>query len=78
MLDALLASSHVVVGVVTQPDKPRGRGQKETDAPVKARAVQAGLHTLQPVTLKDPTAPFLPALAADIGRRSLRRNHACA
>jgi len=67
-LDALLASSHSVVGVVTQPDKPRGRGQKETDAPVKARAVQAGLRTLQPVTLKDPAAlADIASLGADIG-----------
>jgi len=56
------------VGVVTQPDKPRGRGQKETDAPVKARAVQAGLRTLQPVTLKDPAAlADIASLGADIG-----------
>ena len=34
-LDALLASRHQVVVVVTQPDKPRGRGQKTSDAPVK-------------------------------------------
>ena len=53
-LDALLASPHPVVGVVTQPDRPRGRGQKTTDAPVKARAVEAGLPVLQPATLKDP------------------------
>jgi methionyl-tRNA formyltransferase len=67
-LDALLASLHSVVGVVTQPDKPRGRGQKETDAPVKARAVQAGLRTLQPVTLKDPAAlADIASLGADIG-----------
>ena len=67
-LDALLASSHAVVGVVTQPDKPRGRGQKESDAPVKARALQAGIRTLQPMTLKDPAAVAdLEALGADIG-----------
>lgn len=52
-LDALLDSPHVVVGVVTQPDRPRGRGQKLTDAPVKARAVAAGLPILQPVRLRD-------------------------
>ena len=34
-LDALLsAAPHEVVGVVTQPDRPRGRGQKHSDAPV--------------------------------------------
>src|ERR671930_1571244 len=33
-LDALLASAHAVVGVVTQPDRPRGRGHHVSDAPV--------------------------------------------
>lgn len=67
-LDAILASSHQVVGVVTQPDRPRGRGQKETDAPVKARARQAGLAVLQPASLKDPAAvEAIAALNADIG-----------
>jgi methionyl-tRNA formyltransferase len=68
-LDALLAASpHTVVGVVTQPDRPRGRGQKMSDAPVKARAVAAGLPILQPAKMKNPA--FLDALAtwnADLG-----------
>jgi methionyl-tRNA formyltransferase len=67
-LDALLASPHTVVGVVTQPDRPRGRGQKLSDAPVKARAVAAGLSLLQPERLKDPA--FLESFAgwrADLG-----------
>ena len=67
-LDALLASRHHVVGVVTQPDRPRGRGQKASDAPVKARAREAGIPVLQPATLKDPTVvPSLTGLGADIG-----------
>lgn len=67
-LEAILASSHTVVGVVTQPDKPRGRGQKETDAPVKAHARAAGLPILQPATLKDPAIlDALVAFGADIG-----------
>lgn len=67
-LDALLTSGHQVVGVVTQPDRPRGRGQKVSDAPVKARALGAGLPLLQPPTLKDDTfLQALRALAADIG-----------
>jgi len=67
-LEALLDSRHTVVGVVTQPDRPRGRGQKTTDAPAKARARAAHVPLLQPDTLRD--AAFLPALAglkADIG-----------
>jgi methionyl-tRNA formyltransferase len=61
-LDALLRSRHQVVAVVTQPDRPRGRGQKTTGAPVKARALDAGLPVLQPDRLKEPA--FLAALAA--------------
>jgi len=54
-LRQLLASSHEVCGVVTQPDRPRGRGQRVTDAPVKALAVERGLPVLQPDRLKEPT-----------------------
>ena len=53
-LRALLASRHQVCGVVTQPDRPRGRGQQVTDAPVKALALQHGLPVLQPSRLRDP------------------------
>jgi methionyl-tRNA formyltransferase len=67
-LDALLASRHTVVGVVTQPDKPRGRGQQQRDAPVKARAREAGLPILQPQTLRDASVVAeIAALHADIG-----------
>ena len=61
-LDALLVSRHAVVGVVTQPDRPRGRGHRMSDAPVKARALEAGLPILQPERMKDPA--WLEALAA--------------
>ena len=68
-LDALLAATpHVVVGAVTQPDRPRGRGQRVSDAPVKVRAIAAGLPLLQPERMKDEA--FLHALAswnADLG-----------
>jgi methionyl-tRNA formyltransferase len=67
-LAALLASGHQVVGVVTQPDKPRGRGQKISDAPVKALAIERGLPVLQPDRLKrDAFEPAFVALAADLG-----------
>jgi len=67
-LDALLASRHPVVGVVTQPDRPRGRGQKTSDAPVKARALAAGVPVLQPERLKDlGILDALAALGADLG-----------
>lgn len=67
-LDAILASSHQVAGVVTQPDRPRGRGQKTSDSPVKMRATAAGVPVLQPATLKDPAVvAALSAFGADIG-----------
>ena len=67
-LDALLASRHRVVGVVTQPDRPRGRGQHIADAPVKASAVAAGVPVLQPDRLKDPGfVATLRALELDLG-----------
>jgi methionyl-tRNA formyltransferase len=67
-LDALIRSRHTVVGVVTQPDRPRGRGQKRSAAPVKARALIAGLPVLQPERLKDPAfLEELTALGADLG-----------
>jgi methionyl-tRNA formyltransferase len=50
----LLDSSHVVRGVVTQPDRPRGRGQKVTEGPVKALAAERGLPVFQPDRLRDP------------------------
>lgn len=53
-LERLLASRHVVVGVITQPDRPRGRGQKVSDGPVKALAASHGLPVLQPDTLRTP------------------------
>ena len=50
----LLASRHEVVGVVTQPDRPRGRGQQISDSPVKALALERGLSIMQPERLKPP------------------------
>jgi methionyl-tRNA formyltransferase len=61
-LEALLRSRHRIVGVVTRPDRPRGRGQKTSDAPVKAHALATGLPLLQPERLKDPA--FIAALSA--------------
>ncbi len=52
-LEALTKSGHTVCGVVSQPDKPAGRGHKLTPPPVKVAAVDAGIEVLQPVSLKD-------------------------
>jgi methionyl-tRNA formyltransferase len=53
-LQALIASRHRVVGVITQPDRPRGRGQKVTEAPVKLTALQHAIPVYQPARLRDP------------------------
>jgi methionyl-tRNA formyltransferase len=67
-LEALLHSSHTVAAVVTQPDRPRGRGQKTTASPVKDAAVAASIPVLQPASVKTPEfAVDLSALHADIG-----------
>lgn len=67
-LERLFASRHSVVGVVTQPDRPRGRGQRVTEGPVKATALAHAVPVLQPDRLKTPE--FLDAFAAmsaDVG-----------
>jgi len=55
-LEALLGR-HQVAAVVTQPDKPAGRGQRVTMSPVKQRALAASLPVLQPARLRDPEWP---------------------
>jgi methionyl-tRNA formyltransferase len=55
-LHALLAR-HRVVAVVTQPDRPRDRGQRAQASPVKAVALEQGIPVLQPVRLRDPGWP---------------------
>ncbi len=61
-LVALAASGHDIASVVTQPDRPRGRGQHVTPEAVKQKAVELGLPVLQPERLKDEG--FLSALDA--------------
>ncbi|RMI20800.1 MAG: methionyl-tRNA formyltransferase [Calditrichaeota bacterium] len=61
-------SAHTIVGIVTQPDRPRGRGQKLSPPPVKRYAIEQGLSpVLQPEKLKDPEfVTQLQALEADV------------
>ncbi|ANH81252.1 methionyl-tRNA formyltransferase [Niabella ginsenosidivorans] len=59
-LEALLHAGCTVVGVITAPDKPAGRGMELQQSPVKKYAVQKGLPVLQPEKLKNPD--FLNAL----------------
>lgn len=53
ILDAILEQDYQVVGVVTAPDKPAGRGQKLSVSSVKQYALNRGLKILQPTNLKD-------------------------
>jgi methionyl-tRNA formyltransferase len=65
-LEALLASRHEVVAVVTRPDAPSGRGRKLHPSPVAARAAEAGLEILRPERPRDPEfVERLTALAPD-------------
>lgn len=53
ILDHLLENKHNVVGVITAPDKPAGRGRKLNQSAVKKYAITKGLPILQPTNLKD-------------------------
>lgn len=59
-LDALVKAQYNIVGVITAPDKPAGRGMKMNESAVKKYAVEKGLKLLQPEKLKN--ADFLDAL----------------
>ena len=66
-LAAIHGSKHKVVGVVTNVDKPAGRGKKISTSAVKDYAVAQQLPLLQPSSLKDPTfINDLKALEADV------------
>src|SRR5262245_28715123 len=67
-LEHLLNSAHAVVGVITQPDKPSGRGQQIASGPVKSLAASRRLPVLQPAKLdRELFEPEFAALRADIG-----------
>lgn len=66
-LQRLVESQHNVVGVVTQPDRPRGRGRHVVPQAVKAAATERGLVVLQPTRLADTeTIESLRALEPDL------------
>ncbi|MDE2481085.1 MAG: methionyl-tRNA formyltransferase [bacterium] len=56
----VVAAACEIVGVVTQPDRPAGRGQRLTPTPVKAAALELGLRVYEPLRLK----PFAQEIAA--------------
>jgi len=64
---AALLEKHQIVAVLTQPDRPAGRGMQLTASPVKQLALQHGLTVLQPVSLRDEAAQLsIAALDADV------------
>ncbi len=66
-LQALINSKNDVVGVFTQPDKPKGRGYELTPPPVKICAVENNIPVFQPKTMRDGTAlDIINSLSADL------------
>ena len=53
-------SSHCILSVITQPDRPKGRGQKQVDSPIKKFALENNLPVLQPATVN--TKEFIASL----------------
>lgn len=54
-LDAIYNAGHEIIGVVTNPDKPKGRGMKMVASPVKEFAIEKGLKVYQPLKVKNNT-----------------------
>ncbi len=66
-LEALVSAGHELLAVLTQPDRPRGRGNQLAESPVKAAARTLGLPVHQPERIRRPeTVEQLPSLAADL------------
>ena len=66
-LQCLLDSSHQLVAVYTQPDRPAGRGRQTHESPVKQLAKSCGIPVFQPASLKTPESQAeLEALQADL------------
>ncbi len=65
-LRALIESDHQVVGVFTQPDRPKGRGGKVQMSPVKELALQFDIPVFQPLKIRKDGVEDLKALAPDL------------
>lgn len=67
ILEALVTAGHQVAGVVTQPDKPKGRGKSVLMTPVKEKALSLGLDVYQPVKVRDrESVELLKGLRPDV------------
>ena len=66
-LEALIEAGHQILAVVTQPDKPKGRGKEIQVTPVKACALAHDIPVFQPVKVREPEAvEVLRGYGADI------------
>ena len=66
-LDALAASEHEVIAVVTRPDAPAGRGRRLTPSPVALRAAELGMEVLKPAHTREPDFQSrMTSLAPDV------------
>ena len=66
-LRAVIAADHEVALVLTQPDRPAGRGMSLQPSPVKRLAMENAIEVFQPLTLKDPAAQQrIAAVGADV------------
>ena len=66
-LEALIAAGHEIVGVFTQPDKPKNRGMKLQPPPVKVCALAHDIPVWQPESMKDGTAlEIIQSLSPDL------------
>ena len=66
-LDILVSNGYTIVGVITAPDRPAGRGRQLTASPVKQYALSKGLTVIQPTNLKNEAfISELKALKADL------------
>ncbi|MDD6050659.1 MAG: methionyl-tRNA formyltransferase [Clostridiales bacterium] len=65
-LRALCEGGYEVVGVFTQPDRPKGRGNKVVASPVKQYAVEKGIQVFQPQRIRKDGVEDLKALAPDL------------
>jgi methionyl-tRNA formyltransferase len=66
-LKALVEAGHDVIAVITQPDKPKGRGKEVQMPPVKEQALEYNIPVYQPVKARDPEfVKFLTDLAPEV------------
>ena len=72
-LEALIEAGHEVCLVVTQPDKPKGRGKEMQPTPVKAAAEELGIPVFQPVKIRE-AKEVLEQTEADVYEEENRKS----